>query len=409
MIPASIPAALNSLVDEASFDAARPVGVDEWETELLQFDLSPQVRMRFDEALDERSSAMPAATGGSASGGDIAAAARDALAQALDGQSLPKTNVHSLPIAGDAGVEAEPSGLGAGAVESGLSATGAHADATASEVIASGSLANVKPASKPDAIQTATEGFGASLRDRDSTTNVQPEPLTRQVSGGAESSRHGEVGSDATSPVREGGKPVDGQLPIQSTESFTMNAKSADSAPPEPSPAGPEATADLEIPHHSSAGTSAELSARSFAPGSVLDGRPPLLEQLQRTLAEHDLKLLREEPQLLEVQLDPPELGRIWIRVERTQNGLAAQLAVQDANVQASLEAQMHDVRQALHESSVAFAGFEFTGQGRRFGPEEQSQPDPLTGAGPDHSVATETDSSDRAHMRSAGTVNLLV
>ena len=82
------------------------------------------------------------------------------------------------------------------------------------------------------------------------------------------------------------------------------------------------------------------------------------VEQIRRTLAEYKAEFVREEPMRLEVRLDPPELGRIWIRVERTENGLSAQLSVQDENVRLALESHVDDVQRELGESGLSFAGF---------------------------------------------------
>ncbi len=75
----------------------------------------------------------------------------------------------------------------------------------------------------------------------------------------------------------------------------------------------------------------------------------------------------------LEVQLDPPELGKVWIELSEARDGLLAKITVSRADTHHLLEAELAQIRSLLEEAGVQVSDFQLGHDESRF--QDESSP----------------------------------
>jgi predicted alpha/beta-hydrolase family hydrolase len=71
-------------------------------------------------------------------------------------------------------------------------------------------------------------------------------------------------------------------------------------------------------------------------------------------------------PARIEVELDPPELGRIFLQLSDTRHGLTAHITASRAATAAMIEQQWDTVRQALQNTGVHVSQFQISYDSQR-------------------------------------------
>jgi flagellar hook-length control protein FliK len=110
------------------------------------------------------------------------------------------------------------------------------------------------------------------------------------------------------------------------------------------------------LPHSMSA--AASLDGPTANAG--IEGVDQTIErQLTDAIEAHHSEADQNGETRLEVLLNPPDLGRVWIRLARTADGIAAHLSVQNPDVQSALQTHLDAIRQGLVQSGVPLADFQ--------------------------------------------------
>ncbi|GGY39689.1 hypothetical protein GCM10011297_11130 [Bacterioplanes sanyensis] len=85
-------------------------------------------------------------------------------------------------------------------------------------------------------------------------------------------------------------------------------------------------------------------------------------------LGSRIVAMITEEVQQARIQLDPPELGSMEIRLQVQQEQTSIQVQVQSPQVREALESNAHRLREALADNGLTLAGFDVTEQGSQQG-----------------------------------------
>lgn len=96
-------------------------------------------------------------------------------------------------------------------------------------------------------------------------------------------------------------------------------------------------------------------------PGAAV--RPAPAVQVADAIVTRAEVLGRGEQAEFRLRLDPPELGKIDVRVHRTANGVHADLTVADEGVRQMIESQLPDLRQRLEAAGLSVDRFNLTAQ----------------------------------------------
>ena len=75
----------------------------------------------------------------------------------------------------------------------------------------------------------------------------------------------------------------------------------------------------------------------------------------------------RPQSPRLEVQLDPPELGKVWIELSEVRDGLVAKITVSRAETHQLLEGELAQIRSSLDEAGVQISDFQVGRDDSRF------------------------------------------
>jgi len=78
----------------------------------------------------------------------------------------------------------------------------------------------------------------------------------------------------------------------------------------------------------------------------------------------------------IEAQIDPPDLGRMWIEISKSPEGMTAHLTVEDPSVLALMDQQMREVQQNLEAAGVPVASFTLSMGSDRQSSQQQSHRD---------------------------------
>lgn len=96
---------------------------------------------------------------------------------------------------------------------------------------------------------------------------------------------------------------------------------------------------------------------------AVAAGRAPFFEEVAQTALPQVIRglvaLVRDGTAEMRLQLQPPELGEIRLRVRTTEGAVQGQMVVQHPQVKALLETHFDRLRTALAEQGLELAGFD--------------------------------------------------
>lgn len=84
------------------------------------------------------------------------------------------------------------------------------------------------------------------------------------------------------------------------------------------------------------------------------------------------LTMVQDDIQHARIQLDPPELGSMEIRLQVQQDQTTVQVQVQSPQVRDALEANAHRLREALADNGLALAGFDVAEQSQQQAQQQQ-------------------------------------
>lgn len=137
-------------------------------------------------------------------------------------------------------------------------------------------------------------------------------------------------------------------------------------------PISTEPTEPLQTPELTRAtGASVPLQHSRLDPAKMPDGVQKIaFESLVDDAHEAILsraKILRvNESTEIEIEIDPPELGRLNIRVTRTETEFTARITVVEHSTFELLQSELHGLREALSQSSMSFGSVDIEQQGHR-------------------------------------------
>lgn len=123
---------------------------------------------------------------------------------------------------------------------------------------------------------------------------------------------------------------------------------------------GIEAAAARQTPH-------ATAAAQAYAP-------PPVADQVAEAIANRIEQLDDAGNLSFEVQLDPPELGRVDIRIERVNDRLVAHVTIADEAARQMIQQQMPKLHETLREQGIQLHQFDVSHQ--QSSPQQQQHSD---------------------------------
>jgi hypothetical protein len=116
-----------------------------------------------------------------------------------------------------------------------------------------------------------------------------------------------------------------------------------------------------------------------------------------------------DNQQMIEVQLDPPELGRLVIKLVRSESGLKADFLVSNESARQAVQNELPGLQRALEQAGITLNQFNVSHQGQdRSGQrkaEEDRRIDPLT----NRSKASKPQTAIPMPSRRAGTIDMRV
>ncbi len=122
------------------------------------------------------------------------------------------------------------------------------------------------------------------------------------------------------------------------------------------SPAAGSGASLPTVPHSMSAASSLDGPTANAG----IEGVEQTIErQLADAIQAHQTEVDQHGEARLEVLLNPPDLGRVWIRLARTADGIAAHLSVQNLDVQSALQTHLDAIRQGLVQAGVPLTDFQ--------------------------------------------------
>jgi len=147
------------------------------------------------------------------------------------------------------------------------------------------------------------------------------------------------------------------------------------------------------------------------APGQLLErlqqvvgaGSAPVLDEVAETVLPQVIRglatLVRNGTAEMRLQLQPPDLGEIELRVRTTEAVVRGQVMVQHPEIKQLLDSQMERLRAALAEQGLELEGFDVSvGRDSRFAQADESWPGPSRSPGTfppagsrDESIAVES------------------
>jgi len=165
------------------------------------------------------------------------------------------------------------------------------------------------------------------------------------------------------------GKPVTGPI-----ESAVVRLKSAENAPAtrdsssrvEPGPSAKSTEQAVSAPSFSHASTGSEPMANELA---ALPGKPAVAtlagssvaDQLSESIAAWCARTPNEQGVRFELRLDPPELGRVVIRLQKSKGKVTARLLVTNEAARVTVERELPALQQSLEEAGVNLDEFDLS------------------------------------------------
>jgi flagellar hook-length control protein FliK len=236
------------------------------------------------------------------------------------------------------------------------SGTQATTEIISTELAAAASIATANELSESDPIATdlrlATDPAQDAARQNHFLADDGPEPSGNQEVQAVESSYEGQVNEvDAV------------QLHDQQSSS------SADRSSSETTEDGVEDLSHDVIESTSSGDSAAELDAKRAMDSSVLsssntESKPQGPVAAAQQISERIRMALIQEPDLparVEVELDPPELGKVTVELTDRDGGVSARIHATRESTGVLLDQQLNQLRQMLQDAGVEVTDFQVT------------------------------------------------
>ncbi|MEZ6114395.1 MAG: flagellar hook-length control protein FliK [Pirellulaceae bacterium] len=295
----------------------------------------------------------------------------------------------------------EPAALSVGSDERNVAADGAAADSAAADALANGLAETPGEAATSQAATDGDQSLGANastengtnpatvasatalpttapVHHAEATDDHQATPTESQAAGpGPIEAEHATFDDFEETFDSQNGDDADGESRLSETDllsariaaTYTLddnNDPTSDLTTPDdlsvtgPVGGGIEAAAARQTPH-------ATATAQAYAP-------PPVADQVAEAIANRIEQIDDAGNLSFEVQLDPPELGRVDIRIERVNDRLVAHVAIADEAARQMIQQQMPKLQETLREQGIQLHQFDVSHQ--QSSPQQQQHSD---------------------------------